>query len=67
MFILEKHQEQNSEDGAHLIMESDSYWGCEALHNIEKEGLTKYLQMLKDYSGKVLTELFHENYRIQYS
>ena len=48
-------------------MEPDNYWGFEALHNFEKEGLTKYLRIHKNYSGKVLTELFHENYRKQYA
>lgn len=67
MFILEKHRENGSEEKAHLVIEPDSYWGTAAIHNIEKEGLKKYLQIRNDYSDKILTQLFHENYRIQYA
>ncbi|MBC7887146.1 MAG: class I SAM-dependent methyltransferase [Ferruginibacter sp.] len=67
MFILEKHREAGSEDGAHLVIEPDSYWGTVAIHNIEKEGLTKYLQIRRDYSDKILTQLYHQNHRIQYA
>ena len=67
MFILEKHREIKSSEGSHLVIEPDSYWGTAAEHNIEKEGLSKYLQIRKDYSDKVLTQLFHENYRIQFA
>ena len=67
MFILEKHRQMGASEGAHIVIEPDSYWGTAALHNIEKEGLGKYLQIRKDYSDKILTQLFHENYRIQYA
>lgn len=67
MFILEKHREIESVNGAHLVIEPDSYWGNAAVHNIKKEGLLNYLQIRKGYSDKILTQLFHENYRIQYA
>ena len=55
MFILEKHHQMNASDGAHLVIEPDDYWGTAALHNIEKEGLTKYLQIRNGYSDRILT------------
>lgn len=67
MFILEMHQKNKSEKGAHIVIEPDSYWGNAALHNIEKEGLLRYIQIKKDYSDKVLARLFLDNYRIQYA
>lgn len=67
MFILEKHRQIESIEGAHLVIEPDSYWGTAAVHNIEKEGLSRYIQIRRDYSDKILTQLFHENYRIQYA
>ena len=67
MFILEKYRESGAADGAHLVIEPDGYWGTAASYNIEKEGLTKYLQIRKDYSDKILPKLFYENYRIQYA
>lgn len=67
LFILEKHRENGSTDGAHIVIEPDSYWGNAAVYNIEKEGLSNYLQIHKDYSDKILTKLFQENYRIQYA
>jgi predicted O-methyltransferase YrrM len=67
LFILEKHRENASAVKAHLVIEPDSYWGTAAVYNIEKEGLSSYLQIHKDYSDKILTKLFHENYRIQYA
>ena len=67
MFILEKHRESGTTDGAHLVIEPDGYWGTAATYNIEKEGLSKYLQIRKDYSDKILPQLFSENYRIQYA
>ena len=65
MFILEKHRENNAVEKAHIVIEPDSYWGNAAIHNIEKEGLTKYLDIRKGYSDMVLTKLFHEDHRIQ--
>jgi len=67
LFILEKHRQSGSSVGAHIVIEPDGYWGTAALYNIEKEGLTPFLQLRKDYSDKILTQLFHENYRIQYA
>lgn len=67
MFILEKHKELSSKIGAHIVIEPDSYWGTAAIYNIEKEGLLKYLQIREGYSDKILTQLFHENFRIQYA
>jgi predicted O-methyltransferase YrrM len=67
LFILEKHREYGSAERAHLVIEPDNYWGNAAVHNIEKEGLSSYLQIRKNYSDKILTKLFHENYRIQYA
>lgn len=67
MFILEKHKEIGSLAEAHLVIEPDSYWGTAAVHNIEKEGLIKYLNIQKAYSDKILTQLFLENYKIQYA
>ena len=67
LFILEKHRENNSEDEAHIVIEPDDYWGTAAVHNITQEGLLRYLQIRKNYSDKILTQLFHENYRIQYA
>lgn len=65
--ILEMHRQNGSSKGAHIVIEPDNYWGNAAIYNIEKEGLTYYLQIRKDYSDKILTQLFHENYRIQYA
>lgn len=65
MFILEKHRENNAVEKAHIVIEPDSYWGNAAIYNIEKEGLTKFLDIRKGYSDKVLTQLFHEDHRIQ--
>ncbi len=67
LFILEKHKEINSLDKAHIVIEPDEYWGTAALHNIEKEGLTKYLKIESDFSDMVLTKLYHEKYTIQYA
>ncbi|MEO6731322.1 MAG: class I SAM-dependent methyltransferase [Ferruginibacter sp.] len=67
LFILEKHREAESSNGAHLVIEPDSYWGNAAIHNIEIEGLSAYLQIRHGYSDKILTELFHANYRVQYA
>lgn len=67
LFILEKHRENGSCAGAHLVIEPDNYWGNAAVFNIEKEGLSHFLQIQRDYSDKVLTKLYHENYRIQYA
>ena len=67
MFILEKHRDINSKDQAHLVIEYDNSWGNAAIHNIRKEGLSKYLDIRQDYSDKVLTQLFHQNHRIQYA
>ena len=67
MFILEKHHQNGSIDSAHLVIEPDSFWGNAATHNIEKEGLSNYLRIHKDYSDKILPQLYHENYRIQYA
>jgi len=67
MFILEKHRQLGSSKGAHIVIEPDNYWGTAAMHNIEKEGLASYLQVCKDYSDKILTQFFNENYRIQYA
>lgn len=67
LFILEKHRELGSVEGAHLVIEPDNYWGPAATHNITKEGLIEYLQIRNDYSDKVLTQLYHEDYRVQYA
>lgn len=67
LFILEKHREIRSAERAHLVIEPDGYWGTAATYNIEKEGLTKYLQIRTDYSDIILPQLFYENYRIQYA
>lgn len=67
MFILEKHHQNGSSEGAHIVIEPDNYWGTAAVYNIEKEGLGKYLEIRKDYSDKILIQLFQENYRIQYA
>jgi len=67
LFILEMHRKNNADEGAHIVIEPDNYWGTAATHNIEKEGLTRYLQIKHDYSDKVLSKLFLENYRIQYA
>jgi len=67
LFILEKHRENGSNDGAHMVIEPDDYWGTAAVHNIEKEGLLKYLQIHRDYSDKILPKLYFENYRIQFA
>lgn len=67
MFILEKHRDINSKNGAHIVIEPDDYWGTAAQYNIEKEGLTKYLSIKRDYSDIVLSKLFLENFRIQYA
>ena len=67
LFILEMHRKYNSAKAAHIVIEPDSYWGPAAVHNIEKEGLADLLDIRRDYSDKVLTKLFHDNYRIQYA
>lgn len=67
LFILEKHREINSVNGAHLVIEPDKSWGNAAVHNIEKEGLSRYLDIRNDYSDKVLSQLFLDNHRIQYA
>jgi len=67
MFILEKHRESGSPEKAHMVIEPDGSWGNAAIHNIQKEGLIEYLEVRKDVSDKVLPQLYHENYRIQYA
>lgn len=67
LFILEKHHELKSKVGAHIVIEPDDYWGSAAEYNIEKENLTNYIQIKRDYSDKVLANLFIENYRIQFA
>lgn len=67
LFILEKHRQNNSNDQCHIVIEPDDYWGSAAVHNIGKEGLTKYLEIKKDYSDRILTALFLQNHRIQFS
>src|SRR3954471_5379839 len=67
LFILKKHYQNNSVDQCHIVIEPDDYWGPAAVHNIEKEGLLKYLQIKKGYSDKVLASLFLQDHRIQYA
>ena len=67
MFILEKHREVQSKEGAHIVIEPDNYWGEAAEFNIDKEGLLFYLDVRRDFSDKVLAKLFLENLRIQYA
>ena len=67
MFILEKHREVHSTEGAHIVIEPDNYWGGAAEFNIDLEGLLPYLDVRRDFSDKVLAKLFLENLRIQYA
>ena len=67
MFILEKHKELNSKVGAHIVIEPDYYWGGAAEYNIEKENLSQYIQIKRDFSDKVMAGLFLENVRVQFA
>ena len=68
MIILDKHREYNSAEKAHLVIEPDTTsYGTAAMYNIEKEGLSKYMDIRNDYSDKILATLFLENQRIQYA
>ncbi len=66
LFILEMHQKVSDATGKHLVIEPID-WGPAALHNIEKEGLSKYLILKRDYSDRVLSELYHSDYKIQFA
>ncbi|GEO07618.1 class I SAM-dependent methyltransferase [Segetibacter aerophilus] len=67
LFILEKHRQNNSSERCHIVIEPDSYWGAAAVHNIQKEGLIKYLEIKKDFSDRILTSLYLQNHRIQFA
>ncbi len=67
LFILEKHKELQSKHGAHIVIEPDNNWGGAAEFNIEKEGLSQYIEIQRDFSDKVLANLFVKNIRIQYA
>ena len=67
LFILEKHREINAASTVHIAMDPDEYWGTAAMHNIKKEGLEDYLDIRRDFSDNVLTQLFHEKYRFQFA
>jgi predicted O-methyltransferase YrrM len=67
LFILEKHKQLKSKTNAHIVIEPDSYWGNAAEYNIEKEGLSEYIQIKRDFSDKVLAGLFLDNTRIQFA
>lgn len=69
LFILEKHREFNSDACSHIVIEpkTDTYWGTAAEYNIGKEGLSKYLDIRRDRSDKILTKLYHENANVQYA
>lgn len=67
LFILEKHREYNSKDGAHLVIEPFDAWGTAAEYNIEKEGLSRYMNLQRNFSDKVLATLFLKNHRVQYA
>ena len=67
LFILQKHSQYQSPERSHIVIEPDEYWGPAAMHNIKKEGLASYIDIKKDYSDKILTQLFHEDHRIQYA
>ena len=67
LFILEKHRDNNAKPNAHIAIEPDDYWGNAAMHNITKEGLHGYLDVRRNYSDKILTQLFQEDHRIQFA
>lgn len=67
LFILEKHRELQSKVGSHIVIEPDDYWGGAAEHNIEKENLSQYIQIKRDFSDKILASLFLEDLRIQFA
>lgn len=67
LFILEKHKQLKSKTAAHIVIEPDNYWGGGAEYNIEKEGLSEYVQIKRDFSDKVLAGLFLDNTRIQFA
>ena len=37
------------------------------MNNIKKEGLLEYIEVKRDFSDKVLTRLYHENFRLQFA
>jgi hypothetical protein len=62
--ILDKHRLANSNEKCHVIIEPFN-WDNIAEHNINKAGLFKYADIRYKRSDVVLTELFHNNERIQ--
>lgn len=66
LFILEKHREFNNDRGSHLVIEPFS-WGGVAEHNIEKEGLTKYVDIRYAKSYDILPKLYYEKCHIQFA
>lgn len=66
LFILEKCGEYDGEDKSHVVVEPFS-WGNAAVYNIEKAGLSKYLDIRRDLSDKVITEMYLKNERIQFA
>ncbi len=67
LFILEKHRQYNSKDAAHIVIEPFDAWGTAAEYNIEKEGLTRFMHLQRDFSDKVLAKLFLQNHRVQFA
>jgi predicted O-methyltransferase YrrM len=66
MFILEKHRLANNEPRSHLAIEPTP-WGGNAEHNIRKENLSEFLEVIYKKSDAALAQLFLENRRIQFA
>jgi predicted O-methyltransferase YrrM len=66
LFILEKHKEFQSTSKSHIVIEPFP-WGGTAEHNIQKEGLTEYVDIKYQKSDEVLPRLYYDKVRIQFA
>lgn len=67
LFILEMHKMYNQNNGIHIAIEPDGYWGSAAIHNIERARLSVYFKVERGFSDQILPVLYHSGYRIQYA
>ncbi len=66
LFILEKAREKLKTDKTHIVIEPLP-WGNAAIHNIQKEGLSGYVDIRNALSDVVIPAMYLNDERIQFA